>query len=89
MGHDHRFVTLRLLYLVVRAVVSWLGLLSRSDASKEAEILLLRHQLAVLRRQVPGPGRAGPIGRCPAAIRAVDRRRGEGRGGLRMLGGAA
>jgi putative transposase len=45
-------VTLQLLYLVVRAVVGWLGLLTRSEPSKEAEILLLRHQLAVLRRQV-------------------------------------
>jgi hypothetical protein len=44
-----------LLYLVVRAVVGWLGLLARSDALKEAEILILRHQLAVLRRQVARP----------------------------------
>lgn len=64
MGHDRRFVTLGLLYLVVRAVVGWLGLLTRSDAAKEAEIILLRHQLAVLRRQVPDPGRPGPTGRC-------------------------
>jgi putative transposase len=48
-------VTLQLLYLVVRAVVGWLGLLTRSEPSKEAEILLLRHQLAVLRRQVARP----------------------------------
>ena len=48
-------MTLRLLYLVARAVVGWLGLLTRSEASKEAEILLLRHQLAVLRRQVARP----------------------------------
>ena len=48
-------MTLRLLYLVIRAVVGWLGLLTRSDAAKEAEILLLRHQLAVLRRQVARP----------------------------------
>ena len=48
-------MTLRLLYLVVRAVVGWLGLLTRSEPSKEAEILLLRHQLAVLRRQVARP----------------------------------
>jgi hypothetical protein len=48
-------MTLRLLYLVVRAVVGWLGPLTRSDASKDAEILILRHQLAVLRRQVARP----------------------------------
>ena len=45
----------RLLYLVVRAAVHCLGLLTRSDASKEAEILVLRQQVAVLRRQVARP----------------------------------
>jgi transposase InsO family protein len=48
-------VTLRLLYLVVRAAVDWLGLLTHCRASKDAEILILRHQLAVLRRQVARP----------------------------------
>ena len=48
-------MTLRLLYLVLRAAAGWLGLLTRSDASKDAEILVLRHQLAVLRRQVARP----------------------------------
>ncbi|MBO3752838.1 integrase core domain-containing protein [Streptosporangiaceae bacterium NEAU-GS5] len=36
-------------------VFGWLTLLSRSDAAKNAEILLLRHQLAVLQRQVKTP----------------------------------
>jgi hypothetical protein len=33
-------------------LISWAALLTRSDAAKDAEILLLRHQLTVLRRQV-------------------------------------
>ena len=42
---------LRLGYLIARRLVSWLGLLARSEASKDAEILVLRHQLEVLHRQ--------------------------------------
>jgi putative transposase len=53
--HDRWFVALRLLYLILGGRVDWLGLLTRSGASKEAEILVLRHQLAVLRRQVARP----------------------------------
>jgi hypothetical protein len=30
----------------------WLALLARSDRAKDAEILILRHQVAVLQRQV-------------------------------------
>jgi putative transposase len=33
----------------------WLALLARSDASTEVKILMLRHEVAVLRRQVARP----------------------------------
>src|ERR1051326_1174709 len=46
---------MRLLYLVFRYLVTWLGLLARSSRSKNAEILVLRHEVAVLRRQHPRP----------------------------------
>jgi putative transposase len=48
-------VAVRLLYLIFRQLVAWLGLLARSAQSKNAEILVLRHEVAVLRRQVRRP----------------------------------
>jgi hypothetical protein len=68
-------VSLRIAYLAVVRVFGWLGLLARSDCAKDAEILILRHQVAVLRRQVKAPGCRGLIARswlpsagcCPAA----------------------
>jgi putative transposase len=48
-------VAVRLLYLIFRQLVAWLGLLARSSKSKNAEILVLRHEVAMLRRQVRRP----------------------------------
>jgi putative transposase len=48
-------VTLRFAYLAVLRVFGWLALLARSDRAKDAEILILRHQIAVLQRQVKTP----------------------------------
>jgi hypothetical protein len=42
-------------YLAVLRVFGWLALLARSDRAKDAEILILRHQVAVLQRQVKTP----------------------------------
>ena len=42
-------------YLAVLRVCGWLALLARSDRAKDAEILILRHQVAVLQRQVKNP----------------------------------
>ena len=48
-------VSLRFAYLAVLRVFGWLVLLARSDRAKDAEILILRHQVAVLQRQVKVP----------------------------------
>ena len=43
-------VSLRLIYLIFSQLLSWLTLLPRPPSSKEIELLVLRHEVAVLRR---------------------------------------
>jgi hypothetical protein len=56
----------RLLYPILCQLTGWRALLARGQASKNAEILVLRHELAVLRRRSPAHallGRTGPSSR--------------------------
>jgi putative transposase len=52
-----------LLYKLSRRLVSVPALVLRRDSSKDAELLVLRHENAVLRRQITGPIRYEPADR--------------------------
>ncbi len=56
-------VLFRLLYLINR-LLSWLLLLRRTSASKDIELLVLRYEVAVLRRTNPSPDWTGPTAPC-------------------------
>jgi putative transposase len=71
-------VSLRLSYLVFQQVLRLILLLGRSSGAKEVELLVLRHEIAVLRRTNPKPRLdradraifAALIRRLPGALRA-------------------
>ena len=48
-------MALGLVYQALFRVLSWLALLARTDTAKDIEILVLRHEVAVLRRTNPRP----------------------------------
>jgi putative transposase len=52
-------VLIRLVYLFIVRVLGWRALLAGTDAAKHVEILVLRHEVAVLRRQSPARNHAG------------------------------
>jgi hypothetical protein len=48
-------VSLRLLYLILGRLLSWLVLLGRTSLGKNIELLLLRHEVAILQYSTRGP----------------------------------
>jgi len=62
-------VPVRLLYLIFDELLSWLVLLGRTSSSKDVELLVLRHEVAVSRRANPRPRLDSPgLGR-PSRVR--------------------
>jgi putative transposase len=62
-GWDHARVIVSLVYQVTRRLLSVPAVLLRKQGGKDAELLVLRHENAVLRRQLAGPVRYEPADR--------------------------
>jgi putative transposase len=78
-------VSLRLLYLIFTQVLGLALLLGRTASSKDVELLVLRHEVAVLRLTSPPPRLDWADRRCsPPSFRAC--RRGCGATGLATPG---
>jgi hypothetical protein len=58
LGARSRLVPVRLPCLIMIGVFGWLVLLGRCQASKDAETMILRHEIIAPRRRSPGGGRA-------------------------------
>jgi len=77
-------VGLRLVYLTISRLFGWLRLSRRCESWKSAEILLLRHQLNVLQRQVEARPKLSWADRALIALLfdVIPKRH---RGGLRLI----
>ena len=58
-----RVMSASLVYLLLRQVLQMLTQLARDDGAKDVELLVLRHQVAILRRRVTRPDLRSEIGR--------------------------
>lgn len=56
-------MTVQMLRLMLVRLTDWMALLAHSSASKDAELLMLRQEAAVLRRQNSKPKLDWPTGR--------------------------
>jgi putative transposase len=76
-------VSLRLLYLIFSRLLGWPTLLGRASAAKDIELLVLRREVAVLRRTNPKPrldwadralstSMPGPPSRRPPLVRPAQ-----------------
>jgi hypothetical protein len=57
-------MSFRFLYLIFDGLLGWLMLLGRASLSKDVELLVLRHEVAVLVESIRGLGWTGPTRPC-------------------------